>query len=42
MNKTDTIPPLEAYNLVIRQLQYSVVCAMMDETKEGTPNLRVW
>ena len=42
MNKTDTTPPLGAHNLIIRLLGYSVVCAMMDETKEGAPNLRVW
>lgn len=42
MNKADTTPRLEAHNLIIRQLGYSAVCAMTDETKEGTPNLRVW
>lgn len=41
MNKIDTVPPQEAYNLVIRQLQYGVINAIIDETKEGEPNLRV-
>lgn len=36
MKNIDSGLPLEAGNLIIRQLRYSVIRAMTDETKDST------